>query len=69
LRRDFLGCYGNERIKTPNIDKLAEESVIFDQAYIGSFPTMPARAEVMAGIHTFPREPQRHKESFARKAS
>ena len=53
LRRDFLGCYGNEWIKTPNIDKLAEESVVFDTAYIGSFPTMPARAEVMTGKHVF----------------
>lgn len=53
LRRDFLGCYGNEWIQTPHIDELAEEATVFDNAYIGSFPTMPARAEVMAGIHTF----------------
>jgi len=51
LRRDFLGAYGNGWIRTPNLDALAEESVVFDEAYIGSFPTMPARAEVMAGRH------------------
>ncbi|HIE04827.1 MAG TPA: hypothetical protein EYP61_08720 [Candidatus Latescibacteria bacterium] len=53
LRRDFLGAYGDGWIRTPNLDALAEESVIFDGAYIGSFPTMPARAEVMAGRYVF----------------
>ena len=53
LRRDFLGAYGNGWVHTPNIDALARESVAFDNAYIGSFPTMPARAEVMAGRHVF----------------
>ena len=30
LRRDHLGCYGNEWIRTPRIDRLASESVVFD---------------------------------------
>ena len=33
LRKDHLGCYGNEWIETPNIDALAKESVIFENAY------------------------------------
>ncbi|RKX99942.1 sulfatase, partial [Candidatus Poribacteria bacterium] len=53
LRRDFLGCYGNDWVKTPHIDELAKESILFEKAYIGSFPTMPARAEIMAGRHVF----------------
>jgi len=53
LRRDFLGCYGNAWVHTPNIDRLASESIIFDRAYIGSFPTMPHRAELMTGHYVF----------------
>jgi len=53
LRRDFLGCYGNDWVRTPNIDALARESLVFDRAYSGSFPTMPHRAEVMAGKYVF----------------
>ena len=53
LRRDFLGYYGNRRIHTPNIDSLAAQSLIFDNAYIGSFPTIPLRAELLTGQHVF----------------
>ncbi|MCD6166571.1 sulfatase-like hydrolase/transferase, partial [bacterium] len=30
FRRDHLGCYGNTWISTPNLDKLARDSVVFD---------------------------------------
>ena len=30
----WLGCYGNENAKTPNLDKLASEGVLFWQAYL-----------------------------------
>lgn len=53
LRRDFLGYYGNSRMRTPNIDSLAAQSLIFDNAYIGSFPTIPLRAELLTGLHVF----------------
>ena len=53
LRRDFLGCYGNKRISTPNIDRFAENSIIFENAYIGSFPTVPNRHEILTGKFTF----------------
>lgn len=33
LRRDALGCYGNEICKTPNLDRLAAEGTRFLQAY------------------------------------
>jgi len=53
LRRDHLGCYGNEWISTPNMDRLAKESVIFDRAYTGSFPTIPNRRDLFTGRFTF----------------
>ena len=33
LRYDHVGCYGNDWIKTPNIDRFADESVVFENAY------------------------------------
>lgn len=53
FRRDHLGCYGNKWISTPNLDKLAGESVIFDQNYAASFPTVPNRMDLMTGCFTF----------------
>lgn len=32
LRFDYLGCYGNKWINTPNIDKFAEQSILFENA-------------------------------------
>ena len=53
FRRDNLGCYGNKHIHTPNIDRFAERSLIFDRAYTASFPTVPNRRDVMTGKYTF----------------
>jgi len=52
LRRDHLGCYGNQEIRTPSLDALAAKSVRFDRHYIASFPTMPARADYLTGRWT-----------------
>ncbi len=54
VRRDFLGCYGNPWIRTPAIDHLAEQGVVFEQAYIGSYPCMPARRDLWTGRYEFP---------------
>ena len=53
LRRDHLGCYGNEWISTPNIDKFAKHSFVFEDAYIASFPTVPNRRDLFTGRFTF----------------
>ena len=52
LRRDHLGCYGNQWISTPNVDTFAAESQVFDRAYSGSFPTVPHRRDLMTGRYT-----------------
>ncbi len=54
LRKDHVGCYGNTWIETPNLDKLAKESVIFDAAYPESLPTLPQRRAMHTGRRTFP---------------
>ena len=53
FRRDFLGCYGNNWIHTEHLDKFARDSVIFDRAYIASFPTIPHRHDLFTGRYTF----------------
>lgn len=49
LRYDYLGCNGNDWIYTPNLDAFAQEAVVFDNAYLGSFPTIPFRTDVFTG--------------------
>ena len=53
FRRDHVGAYGNSRIRTPNIDRFGQRSVVFDQHVISSFPTMPARADFLTGSFSF----------------
>jgi arylsulfatase A-like enzyme len=52
LRTDAIGAYGNKKMHTPAMDALAAKSIRFDRHYIGSFPTMPARADHMTGRWT-----------------
>ncbi len=47
-----LGCYGQQLIATPNIDRMAREGMRFTQAYAGSPVSAPSRACVMTGQHT-----------------
>ncbi len=47
-----LGCYGQKKIQTPNIDKLAAEGMRFTQCYAGSTVCAPSRACLMIGLHT-----------------
>jgi len=47
-----LGCYGQTRIRTPNIDKLAAEGIRFTDFYAGSTVCSPSRAALMLGQHT-----------------
>ena len=50
LGMGMLGCYGQKVIETPNIDRLANEGIVFDKAYGTAF-CAPARASLLAGIH------------------
>ncbi|MDQ3864194.1 MAG: sulfatase-like hydrolase/transferase, partial [Actinomycetota bacterium] len=54
LRRDHVGAYGNDWIKTPNLDTLAKESLLFTHPYPESIPTIPARRAIHTGVRTWP---------------
>tara|TARA_B100001250_G_scaffold232101_1_gene199258 strand:- start:250 stop:1770 length:1521 start_codon:yes stop_codon:yes gene_type:complete len=47
-----LGSFGQTEIETPNIDKLAEEGMIFTDHYSGSPVCAPSRSVLMTGMHT-----------------
>lgn len=47
-----VGCYGQTRIRTPNLDRLAAEGTRYTQFYAGSTVCAPSRAVLMTGKHT-----------------
>lgn len=54
LQFNYLGCYGNEWIRTPNMDRLAREGVLFENAYTEGLPTVPCRRAMHTGRYTLP---------------
>jgi arylsulfatase A-like enzyme len=53
FRRDHSGAYGNPSIRTPYLDEFARSSVVFDHHLLSSFPTMPARADLLTGTFSY----------------
>ncbi len=53
LNRHFLQPYGNDWVKTPNFQRLAERTVTFDQSWVCSMPCMPARRDLHTGRPNF----------------
>ncbi len=47
-----LGCYGQRRIRTPNLDKMAREGMRFTQHYAGDTVCAPSRCALLTGKHT-----------------
>lgn len=47
-----LGCYGQQIIKTPNLDRLAAEGMRFTNHYSGSAVCAPSRCVLLTGMHT-----------------
>ncbi|MEK9559062.1 MAG: sulfatase-like hydrolase/transferase, partial [Alphaproteobacteria bacterium] len=52
LNRSALGAYGGH-IPTPNFDRLASRSAVFENHYAGSLPCMPARRDMQTGRLNF----------------
>lgn len=49
---DFVGCYGNTVVRTPNLDKLAAEGARFTRVFAGSPTCSPSRAILWTGLHS-----------------
>src|SRR5678816_1351749 len=47
-----IACYGQQKIETPNIDKLAQKGMKFMQFYSGSTVCAPSRSSFLTGLHT-----------------
>ncbi|VGO15314.1 Choline-sulfatase [Pontiella desulfatans] len=45
-----LGCYGSEHVKTPNIDRLAKNGMLFERHYIQQAVCGPSRASMFSGL-------------------
>jgi len=50
LRRDHIGCYGDEGAHTPTIDGLAHRGILFDHAVTASPSTLPSHCTMMTGL-------------------
>ena len=47
-----LGCYGQQKIRTPSLDRMSAEGIRFTQHYAGSTVCAPSRCALMTGLHT-----------------
>lgn len=47
-----LGCYGQQIIQTPHLDRMAAEGMLFTQHYAGCTVSAPSRCSLMTGLHT-----------------
>lgn len=52
LRADRLGAYGNENELTPNLDELAEDSILFEDCWSTSSWTLPSVASMLTSLHS-----------------
>ncbi len=52
-RADRIGCYGNDDIETPGIDRLAQEGVLFSGAVAPSPTTLPSHSSMMTGLYPY----------------
>lgn len=51
VRPDFLGCYGCQSVRTPNLDRLAARGVVFEQAVTQAPNTWVSHAGILTGLY------------------
>ncbi|MCD6288148.1 MAG: sulfatase-like hydrolase/transferase [Candidatus Hydrogenedentes bacterium] len=49
-RADTMRVYGNDKISVPNLNRLADESIVFERAYVSQPVCTPSRSTVMTGL-------------------
>ena len=52
-RADRIGCYGYDKARTPAVDRLAEEGILFSRALSTSPTTLPAHSSLMTGLYPY----------------
>ena len=52
-RADHLGCYGYDKVETPNIDRLAETGILFKNAICQAPLTLPSHSSIFTGTYPF----------------
>lgn len=60
----YIGCYGNAAVNTPNIDKLASSGVRFSNAYSTGTVSSPSRSSIITGVKTYKMGTGNHRSSF-----
>ena len=50
-RYDTLSCYGNDWIKVPRLNALADSSFVFERAYVAQPVCTPARSTIVTGLY------------------
>lgn len=56
LRADHMSCYGYNRLTTPYADRLASESILFENCYSAYIPTTPAYTTIFSGMDVMTHE-------------
>ena len=54
LQFNYLGCYGNTNVKTPNLDRFARQGFLFENAYSEALPPIPHRRATIIARFTLP---------------
>ncbi|NGF55732.1 sulfatase-like hydrolase/transferase [Parapedobacter sp. SGR-10] len=60
----FVGCYGNKVVSTPNIDRLAREGVRFTQAFSTNTVCSPSRTSIITGVPTWKAGTGNHRSKY-----
>jgi iduronate 2-sulfatase len=50
--KPLLGCYGDKRIRSPNMDRLAARGLVFESAYCNQAVCAPSRNALMTGVRS-----------------
>ena len=50
-RSDSLAAYGNDLIQMPNLNRLADDSVVFEQTYVTQPVCQPSRSTILTGLY------------------
>src|SRR5881628_1525508 len=53
LRADSVGFAGNAKVKTPFLDKLAREGVVFANAHAHNVVTLPSHTNILTGLYPY----------------